>query len=218
MRLFEFLKPGEIQDNILDHDKLREFIIHNCSDFLKEAKGKLLRRGIKSNKDIFLGRSRNNREPSATDAEASKLIDEKLSSAGFIALRSNSIFCSASEQINEFGKEYIIYPINGYSFTWSLQIRDLTRTLGLTTKAIELYKDNDFRLWPDQDYAKRLLTKTSNSLKNLEILSPIEYVEHYRFRKDHMIAALNSGNEILINGSYVAIRFEYKHYDLVKSL
>jgi hypothetical protein len=101
------------------------FIDKNCQQFLKEMKKskKLMFHGFKSDlnpNEIFIGKPRFDREPSDTEKNHQDFLDKALTSNGFKALRSNSIFCSSSvNQTEDYGEVYIIFPLDGFSFTWS---------------------------------------------------------------------------------------------------
>lgn len=129
-------KAPEIQANLFSKysrvDRNRfirvcKFIEEHCSEFLASvnAAHRFLYRGIKtyeSPSEIFLGRSRNDRHPRDTDADIQLIADEYLTLRGFKALRSNSIFCAGEEQnALTYGDPYIIFPINGFDYTWSLE-------------------------------------------------------------------------------------------------
>jgi hypothetical protein len=130
MRLYE-LKPGQKKEfhpsNTEEPQSFTTFLT-NCSESIaamREAKS-FLYRGIKSTKgDIFLGRPRANRNAVDTKGSIQKEVDKFYTAAGFTALRSNSIFCCGD--INtaiSYGDPYIIFPINGFAFTWSPKIYD----------------------------------------------------------------------------------------------
>lgn len=76
--------------------------------------------------DIFVGKPREDR--SAKDSKATIQIefDKMLTQSGFKALRSNSIFCSGNyQQAEGYGKAYVIFPKDGFSFMWSPIYHDL---------------------------------------------------------------------------------------------
>jgi hypothetical protein len=46
--------------------------------------------------------------------------EAKLKEAGFEALRSNSLFCTGDiRRAEDYGEPYVIFPKNGFKFTWS---------------------------------------------------------------------------------------------------
>lgn len=142
IKAFPYGKAPEISNNLfseysrVDRNRLFRvclFIEDHCSDFLNILKktNMFLYRGIKDcgNNQIFLGYSRNDRTPRDTDAYIQTLTDTYLKLQGFTALRSNSIFCTADESATDiYGRQYIIFPINGFKYTWSLVHEDWTIT------------------------------------------------------------------------------------------
>lgn len=102
--------------------KYFSIIEKECSQFLVEMKKakKLLYRGTNNAADVFYGKPHIKRRPTDTSPLIQLKVDKLLTAAGFKALRSNSIFASSSYgQAEEYGDVYIIFPKNGYSFTWS---------------------------------------------------------------------------------------------------
>jgi hypothetical protein len=130
MRIDE-LKPGQkkkfVPSNTKEGQTFTTFL-NQCSESIiamKEAKG-FLYRGLNANADIFIGRPRENRKAKDTSAPLHREMDKLFSAAGFTALRSNSIFCSGDiNTADTYGDLYIIFPINGFSFTWSPIVDDL---------------------------------------------------------------------------------------------
>jgi hypothetical protein len=129
------LQPGQKKEfNPSNTDPERGFdkFLVDCSESIaamKKAKT-FLYRGIGRNDApvIFKGRSRDDRQPLDSNRSITKYIDEIMRHQGLTAVRSNSIFCSGNEgQTEEYGNTYLIFPINGFSFSWSPKVRDLTR-------------------------------------------------------------------------------------------
>jgi hypothetical protein len=84
-----------------------------------------LYRGTNNAPDVFMGRTRNDRKSRETDQSIQDKIDEIMIAAGYTALRSNSIFCSSDASFaGQFGEAYLIFPVNGFSYTWSIEIDD----------------------------------------------------------------------------------------------
>lgn len=126
------LKHGQKKEftpsNTKEHSSYSRFLA-DCSESIvamQEAK-KFLYRGLNlaEEYDVFKGRSRKNREAKDTSNKMQKAMDDLYMKAGFKALRSNSIFCSSEYNTAEsYGDVYIIFPVNGFSFTWSPKIYD----------------------------------------------------------------------------------------------
>lgn len=109
--------------------KYFSYIEQHCSEFLKvvqETQRFLFRGQNDARLPIFVGHPRANREPKDSDPEAQQLADKYLTAMGFKALRSNSIFTTSSQRhAADFGTVYVIFPKNGFDFTWSTKHDDL---------------------------------------------------------------------------------------------
>ncbi len=94
-----------------------------CSEYLamvRETQIWMFRGMHNEEKQIFMGMPRNNRNPMDSSHNFQLAFDRILKAKGFIALRSNSIFCTSSyEQAENYGHPFFILPINGFSYTWS---------------------------------------------------------------------------------------------------
>lgn len=101
----------------------------HCSEYLKAVRAtkKFLYRGQHDTSlPIFVGYPRKNRAPTDSNPEAQELYDKYLSYMGFKALRSNSIFTTSDRyQAESFGNLFVIFPKNGFQFTWATEAADL---------------------------------------------------------------------------------------------
>lgn len=121
------IQPGEELQIKRKNEALIEFIKKNCSDFINISKQcndgrQFLYRGIKmQKKSVFIGYSRDRESvggPAYT--KIAKNADDLMRIAGFTALRLNSIFCTSIKwEASSWGQEYVIFPINGFSFGYS---------------------------------------------------------------------------------------------------
>jgi hypothetical protein len=140
------LEPGQKQrfdPSNTDYERSFDKFLLDCSDSIaamRQAK-QLLYRGIKTKvPDIFVGIPRQDRSPLDTPKGHNEQINTLMSKAGFTAIRTNSIFCSGSVwETGMYGKNYIIFPKNGFDFTWSTKIDDLTRYLSLNRTNFSQY-------------------------------------------------------------------------------
>jgi hypothetical protein len=111
-----------------------ELIRTECSEFLKMlgSSDTFLYRGIKGalEKNIpvaFWDYTKPRKKPMDTPVEIQTVVDTVLKSAGFTALRGNSLYCTSSFSFAEiYGKDnvYYIFPKNGFTFTWSEKYKD----------------------------------------------------------------------------------------------
>ena len=170
-----------------ERDTAVAYIREHCSDILNvyQRLGAVLYRGI----SYYVGtswaveESRVDRSPKDTAPRIQKLVDQKLEGAGFKALRSNSTFTNPMPTaVLEYGTSYVIYPENGFDFTWSPVITDF---------------------WAE---IIDIPVRYSHLERCLEELTPAEFVNEYNFLHGSLDSAINSKNEILIRGKYVLIK------------
>ena len=145
MKIYEIedLEPGD--KNQLDTKGIINQLKTDCSDSISAMKTAedFLYRGISTDmSDAFIGRSRENRKPIDLPQHYQDTIDLSMKAVGMEALRSNSIFCSgALSQAGCYGEIYIIFPVNGFKFSWSPIVKDLAPVVsGLSGKFFELGK------------------------------------------------------------------------------
>lgn len=136
---------------------------------------------------LFKGNPRNNRKTMSINSGIQTVIDDALSKCGFTALRSNSLFCTSDfSDADSYGKPYIIFPKNGFKFTWSPEIADLFLDLSRTYHVADV---ND------------LISIVGST-------DPRAIVDHFKFTNQMFIQAIRSHNEILISGEYYAVSVE----------
>lgn len=119
------MKINEVDDT----DEKLDSIFKECSNIVSIFKetNKLLLRGSNYYTSFELYESPKDRETlSFTMKKMQPVIDEFLKEKGFIARRSNSIFCTSSKaDASSYGKTFIIFPTNGFDFTYFRQSDDL---------------------------------------------------------------------------------------------
>ena len=181
MRINE-IAPGERADVV--KNRIASFIKivrTECSDAWEayHRNYTLLYRGVASavGTNMFHSMPRENRRTLTSNPKLQTYIDNALAKTGFTALRSNSIFCT-TEGVDaaSYGKPFIIFPKNGFSFTWSPDVGDLFIELG----------------------------KREISPGDLSNLSAVDIVGEFNYKNTNFDAALKSGNEIMIHGEYYA--------------
>lgn len=155
--LTEDLKPGEthpllqylyIKNDEYNEQDLRrlqaviELIKKHCSDILKiyQSTGQMLYRGTKTNFGIaYIGTPRTERIPTSSNASINDAFNRAMEKLGYQARRDNSLFCSSSQShAAGFGSNiYVIFPLNGFDYTWSRAVGDMV----LENKDIPLMVD-----------------------------------------------------------------------------
>ena len=245
MRIYEITpgqrKPIKIQLNTAE--KFGEFwdktIEPNCSEVLKVYRevGKVYLRGEKGMPDIFRGASRINRPARDSNALIAQMFDNCLLDLGFDARRSNSIFATGSRSnASEFGNIYMIFPINGFKFTY-VNVEDIVFDSFRDILNPETYKLIQDRFYPFaqsknmqyawQDWSRYYLKKPKSleeiiaELKKdlpddkfIQSLQPsslidCDYIERrYQLNDNNLAHALQNDFETLIKGSYYALAFD----------
>lgn len=183
MNINEIIAAGEISNIRVSKKfiKVTNYIKTRCSQILKLYKetDNYLYHGFKDKMPlIFMGNPRDDRKPMDTDIELQKEADRKLKEAGFNALRSNSIFCTNRfKRASSYGEVYIIFPLNGFNYTYSDKLYDFYMDFSMTDLRI-------FKKLPSQ-----------------------EFVHYWKFKNKFLGNILDSpsGNEIYINGPYIAV-------------
>lgn len=173
--------------------KYLEMINRDCSDAVSAMRrvDKLLFRGIrKPTSSQYKGSSRENRNTHTNNEMAAKL-SEYMTAAGITATRLNSMPTTSDYSVSDvFGHPYVIFPINGFEFSWSPIIKDF----GMFARKYKSAQDLEERVY--------LL---SNSDPKAFVLNNLEYTNQ------DFAAALKRGNEIGIRGEYYAFdSYEYK--------
>lgn len=179
--------PARISDSSSD---IIKFVKKNCSQILSVYNKRplnLLYSGKTSRIDVLFGKSINGRNPLGTDYIIHKKINSILKQCGFKARRDNSIFCISLDGVaSDYGNVYVVFPLNGFDYSWCKQAHDLTVQFKIGT--------NDFGL-------------SNRFIDDLGLLYPQEFIKKYEFENNVGLEdALWMGNEILIHGSYVAIQ------------
>ena len=178
-------------------------ILVQCSEFVSDMRKAqmFLYRGVNYSIDaspIFMANSPEDRKPIGQTQREQYILDMLLSFEGFESLRSNSVACSSTlSEITRFGRPYIIFPINEFSFTWSSVINDIGSNMELA---------KSLKIWDASFTAKVRSNKEKlNAEEFIKQWNAPEFIKKWEFKNTDMIAALNSGNEISIHGKYFAI-------------
>jgi hypothetical protein len=117
-------KVGDIPKGVFN---LLETIKTECSQIVDAYKitNRFLYRGVKSNSEAFKGKPFNERRAKDSDKKLSAALNQAFADAGIEARRDNSIFTSSSiGQASGYGNTYVIFPVNGFSFSYSKKIKD----------------------------------------------------------------------------------------------
>lgn len=109
-----------------------KLISSECSEALQTYRSlnQMLYRGMKTESNVawFEGMPRENRKATDTSKASHALLNKMFEIAGIKARRDNSIFVSSDlDQASEYGDIYIIFPKDGFDFSWSPKYKDFFR-------------------------------------------------------------------------------------------
>lgn len=103
-------------------------IRQHCGEIISVMKStkKWLLRGAKRKFHYYEGKPQDARKPKDMLPEVQEMIDRWLTERGFKALRSNSFFVTGDfSQANKYGNVYVIFPRDGFDYTWFQGTKDL---------------------------------------------------------------------------------------------
>lgn len=181
-------------------DDLKKFLMgiqKQCSEILsvyREVPGRYLYRGFSSNPTAYFlkGVSPTNRMPTDMSYTVHSKLVHLFNKLGIKANRSNSIFCTTHGITAQgHGPVYIIFPINGFNYSWSRMAIDLFTAI--ETKGPFHIKFRD-----------RMDIDDPRSVEEIQ--------SKFQFTDNDLELALQTYHEILINGSYYAVRLSYVSY------
>lgn len=201
MRLHEINNPN------LSLEQIVKLIKENCSyalDAMRSTNMFLFRgiNGVRNEKPLFFkSESRLNRNPVASSVILQNNVNAAFDLAKFKANRSNSIFVTSNRNEAAWyspGKKsiYLIFPLNGFNFTWSPIIVDLFSDIK-SVLMFDSFSKNDYT-------------------NNPEILN--KFLKQSYYTNNDFTDAITSGNEIMINGKYYAIHEHFYDHNLANML
>lgn len=131
-----YKKSLSANDRPVKMENLFKALSKNCSQIIKVYKeinrnnfnqNKFLYRGIRSSDDALYGKPYDARKPKDSDGELHELLNNAMDSAGLQAKRDNSTFMTGDRsQASGYGNSlYIMFPVDGFKFTWSKREKDL---------------------------------------------------------------------------------------------
>lgn len=166
-------------------------------------------RGIKKTENIppvvFMGQPRIDRKPKSSTEAFHDNVNLAFRMAKFKANRSNSIFVTSvigDAAMYSISNLYMIFPIDGFAFTWSPKINDLYV--------------NEYRLFGNSEEAHYKRMDFFYNKPSPELIQ--EFLEKSHYTNKDFGAAIKSGNEIMINGKYYAVHTKYKDWPEIRGL
>lgn len=198
------IAPGERINRYLGRDRAEAIIAYikeNCQEFMKildQVPGFMYHGAYSASSDYFIGNPHVDRRVQLTRPEFQVAIDNNLKKAGFTALRSNSIFCTGSKnKARGFGKVYKIFPLDGFSYTWSPKLYDMTTDL--------LLSDYTYKKYQAKELSHSMVEKITSFINDIDNLNPAEFVNKYGFKDTDLVRAVFGQQEIYIHGKYLAV-------------
>lgn len=175
----------------------------DCGDFIREAGGKMLWRGMRltaenthgykltsdENIDYWLRLTRKDRKPADTSPELHQELDTWFDDKFGFKARSQSMFCygtGGKSSADQYGNVYMVFPFDGYKFVWSPEVRDLYDEIGNAPQG-----GHDF----DKDEWHKAISK---------------FMEKQNYTDKELYIAAKSKSEIMVNCTrYYAIAGKY---------
>lgn len=159
--------PKPAQPTKDPYAKLITEIEKRCGNYLKDMKKTQLAlwRGMSKKDDVIHGRSWINRETLDSDEDAQEIFDKMLDKLGIMAQRGNSIFTTSKKtQAENYGRLYLIFPLNSSKFSYSKKYGDLILHGSTLRKYISRDKKKLEKLKQDYNELMKTLNKKSNKL------------------------------------------------------
>ena len=116
-------------DNLIEQRIIISSIKKDCKPFLKANPTNFLFSGRKSSKTFMKKKIRTNRRPLDTQEFVHDYIDSIFKKKFGVNLRSESMFCKDSSNVDDYGEAYYVYPIGKYNLYYSRYITDLYMNL-----------------------------------------------------------------------------------------
>lgn len=157
-------------------EKIFKLIRRDCSDYLQISRSShsMLYRGIDIGIPAFRSQSLAKRQPVDTSKFTQAEIDRDLANSGFKALRGNSIFVTSDYNVaNAYGNTYIIFPVNGFEFTYSKKIQDMYSTLQKYNESWQAIVFEEGLTWNIETYMRKFSVLCYKFQACAELLKPI---------------------------------------------
>lgn len=192
-------------------------IEQDCSEAInavKAANNFFYRGHMRKAPDIFIEQPRSDRRSLSTPKHISQYIDKWFEENGFEVRRSNSVFVTGSRGLArtyqrwiDEGSLVIVFPTNGFKFSWSPKVRDLYLSV-----LPHLDIDHEFQETTKNPWDS---SKDFNDI-GIPLLSDLLKVSKYQ--TDNIVEALKSRNEIMITNTKLYSFDADKYTDKLKNI
>ncbi len=202
-------KDSELRRNYdyMDSEELLEvlnsemgFVLDECSQIISEyrkAEG-LLYRGLRRKELVIELPIRHNRRPMEMEPHFAKMLEAAYETFGITAHRQNSIFTTPMIEVTQtWGDTYIVFPKNGYKFSYFTEIQQGQYAFDLLRQAC-----SEALRGPKGE-------KITDTMEQAATIYGI--MEELGITETNMTFAIKRGCEVLIHGSsYYA--FDHQHW------
>jgi hypothetical protein len=200
MKITELIQPGgrkPLPAGADIDDIWLRILTRHCTEAIaayRNSRGKMLYRGMKTRLPWFRAASHQARRPKDSNTAISGVFDRLLVRCGAQALRSNSVFATSDyEHTTKFGDVYVIFPIDGFQFTYTnsrdLVLEDWRQVISrqlmadLTAAYVRALKKREGKDWEMDTTAYSWITHRmyhdldlSKSLERLQHLSDEKWI------------------------------------------
>lgn len=129
-------------------DNVFKALAKNCKEIVKVykelnrnsfTKQRFMYRGIKSSADALYGKPFDARKPKDSNVDLHELVNGTIDSLGFEANRGNAMFVTGDRsQASGYGSSlYVMFPVDGFTYTWSQVEKDLVLDSGKRLSLID---------------------------------------------------------------------------------
>lgn len=190
------MRLNEIAKDISDPKVLKHILEYDCGEMLglcrtyyaRHQEVRFLYRGYSRMppQGYFTGTSPIDRSPRDTDLELHDVLTELMYDSGLVASRDNSVFVTPNRKMANvygFGNIYIVFPFDGFAYSWSPKVTDLYDFISLNDLTEKL-----------EEISEEGLTK-----ENIQWFKAT-----FQYRKTDLIRALGGSSEIMFTGPYYA--------------
>lgn len=221
-----------VNDRPVKMNNLFQALSKHCKDIIKVYKElnkntfttqRFIYRGIRANDDALYGKPFEARKPKDSNTELHDMVNDAIKHYGFEANRENAMFVTGDRsQASGYGYSlYIMFPVDGFKFTWSQTVKDLVLDSG---KKLEMM-DRDI-----VDQIREIVAEAKKTNPDLPFAYPSElFSSGYSYDSDYerLSDAVDKGilpdtvqellDSVLTNDS-IQKHFKFTDQDLFKAI
>lgn len=221
-----------VNDRPVKMNNLFTALSKHCKEIIKVYKElnkntfntqRFIYRGIRSNDDALYGKPFEARKPKDSNTELHDMVNNAIKHYGFEANRENAMFVTGDRsQASGYGYSlYVMFPVDGFKFTWSKTVKDLVLDSG---KKLDMM-DRDI-----VDQIRDIVTDAKKTNPDLPFAYPSElFSSGYSYDSDYerLSDAVDKGllpdtvQDLLdnvLNNASIQKHFEFTDQDLFKAI